>query len=153
MQTDWLPNCRLLHYIHLPVLYCTCVLHYTLHHLKKECEKEHRNPSRTCTFECQLFSRHISNNKYITRKVHPVARVAMAASAPILLLKRENQPRLEYMPVSSPTKCIACSLDTYRGALYPIIFVFYCIFAFISTLKDTWLRKSSQIHLRQEISL
>ena len=64
MQTDWLPDCRLLHYIHLPVLYCTCVLHYTLHHLKKECEKEHRNPSRTCTFECQLFSRHISNNKY-----------------------------------------------------------------------------------------
>jgi hypothetical protein len=28
-------------------------------------------------------------------------------------LKRENQPRLEYMPVSSPTLCIACSLDTY----------------------------------------
>jgi hypothetical protein len=28
-------------------------------------------------------------------------------------LKRENQPLVEYMPVSSPTKCIACSLDTY----------------------------------------
>jgi hypothetical protein len=42
------------------------------------------------------------------------------------------------MPVSSPTKCIACSLDTYRGALYPIFFTFSCVFVFISTLKDTW---------------
>jgi hypothetical protein len=68
--------------------------------------------------------------------VHPVARVAMAASAPILLLKRENQPRLEYMPVSSPTKCIACSLDTYRSTLYTIFFTFSCVFAFISPPKD-----------------
>ena len=50
-------------------------------------------------------------------------------------LKRENQPLVEYMPVSSPTKCIACSLDTYRGALYPIFITFACVFAFISTLK------------------
>jgi hypothetical protein len=54
-------------------------------------------------------------------------------------LKRENQPRLEYtMPVSSPTKCIACSLDTHRGTLYTIFFTFSCVFVFISTLKDTW---------------
>ena len=38
--------------------------------------------------------------------------------------KRENQPLVEYMPVSSPTKCIACSLNTYRGPLYPIFFIF-----------------------------
>jgi hypothetical protein len=50
-------------------------------------------------------------------------------------LKRENQPLVEYMPISSPTKCIACSLDTYRGALYPIFITFACVFAFISTLK------------------
>jgi hypothetical protein len=50
-------------------------------------------------------------------------------------LKRENQPLVEYMPISSPTKCIACSLDRYRGALYPIFIIFACVFAFISTLK------------------
>jgi hypothetical protein len=38
-------------------------------------------------------------------------------------LQRENQPLVEYLPLSSPTKCIACSLDTFRGALYPIIFI------------------------------
>jgi hypothetical protein len=52
-----------------------------------------------------------------------------------------NQPLVEYMPVSSPTKCIACYLDTYRGTLYPIIFTFSCVFAFISISEDTWLRK------------
>ena len=67
-------------------------------------------------------------------------------------LKRENQPLVEYMPVSSPTKCIACSLDRYRGALYPIFFTFSCVFVFISTLKDTWSEKVHESTLNEKIS-
>ena len=46
-----------------------------------------------------------------------------------------NQPP-KRKSASSPTKCIACSLDTYRGALYPIFFIFYFIFAFLSPPED-----------------
>ena len=68
-------------------------------------------------------------------------------------LKRENQPLVEYMPVSSPTKCIACSLDTYRGALYPIFFTFASVFAFISISEDTWWEKTHESTSNEKISL
>ena len=36
----------------------------------------------------------------------------------------------------NPTKCIAWSLDTYRGALCPIFITFSCVFVFISPPRD-----------------
>jgi hypothetical protein len=68
-------------------------------------------------------------------------------------LQSKNQPLVEYMPVSSPTKCIACSLDTYRGALYPIFFTFASVFAFISISEDTWWEKTHESTSNEKISL
>ena len=69
---------------------------------------------------------------------HPIdLDIQMVRESSRIDLKREKQHVFEYMAVSSPTKCIACSLDTYRGALYPIsFFTFSCVFAFISPPKD-----------------
>ena len=52
-----------------------------------------------------------------------------------------NQPLVEYMPVSTQQSALRAPVDTYRGALYPNIFIFYFIFVFISISEDTWSQK------------
>ena len=86
---------------------------------------------------------------------HPIdLDIQMVRESSRIDLKREKQHLVEYMAVSSPTKCIACSLDTYRGALYPIsFFTFSCVFAFIWTLKDTWSETEHESTSNEKISL